>query len=96
MKRSLFISIMACLALVFVIGAGWLLQSPPPVIDAARSAERLQAWTDLQVQNQKRLSAYARAAESGRFQIPIERAMELTVQELNHRATLSSTPPPVP
>lgn len=93
MKKGVFILGIVCLALVFVIGAGWLWRSPAPGIDARRSTERLQAWTDLQSRNQKRLSAYARATEPGKFQIPIERAMELTVQGLNGHAAPAS---PVP
>lgn len=71
--------------LFFFAAAVGLLRWAAPVPDegAARAAERLKAWTDLQADNDKKLGTYAVVDEAkGQYQIPIQRAMELTVAEL--------------
>ena len=88
--------------LLFPVAAGFLTQSPgPPVEGADRAAARLKAYQTLQAGNQKKLGTYAVAdASKGTFQIPIERAMDLIIPELNQHppapAGPIATPSPAP
>ena len=72
-----------------------------PDEDAARAAERAKAYPDLQAENAKKLENYAWADKAkGTVQIPIERAMELAIVELNSKqpapAGPIATPAPSP
>jgi hypothetical protein len=75
--------------------------APVPDEDAARAAERAKAYADLQAENAKKLEAYAWVDQAkGTVQIPIARAMELAIAELNSKqpapAGPIATPAPSP
>jgi len=83
------------LALVlFLVGTKALLSIPGPVQpeDAARSAERTKAWADLQTEDAAKLTTLAWADKAkGTVQLPIDLAMNLTVERL-----AGQSPRPVP
>ena len=75
--------------------------APVPDEDAARAAERAKARADLQAENAKKLEVYAWVDQAkGTVQIPIARAMELAIAELNSQqpapAGPIATPAPSP
>ena len=90
------------LLLLFVIAVKLLTGlAPAPDEDAARAAERAKAYADLQAENAKRLETYAWVDKAkGTVQIPIDRAMDLAIAELNSRqpapAGPIATPAPSP
>jgi hypothetical protein len=90
------------LILLFVLAVKLLTGlAPVPDEDAARAAERAKAYADLQAENAKKLENYAWVDKAkGAVQIPIERAMELAIPELNSRqpapAGPIATPAPSP
>ena len=90
------------LLLIFVLVVRLLTGlAPVPDEDAARAAERAKAYTDLQAENAKKLEAYAWVDQAkGTVQIPIARAMELAIVELNSQqpapAGPIATPAPSP
>ena len=90
------------LLLLFVLAVKLLTGlAPAPDEDAARAAERAKAYADLQAENAKKLETYAWADKAkGAVQIPIERAMELSIAELNSKqpapAGPIATPAPSP
>ena len=90
------------LLLLFVLAVKLLTGlAPLPEEDAARAAERAKAYADLQAENAKKLETYAWADKAkGAVQIPIERAMELAIAELNSKqpapAGPIATPAPSP
>jgi hypothetical protein len=90
------------LLLVFVLVVRLLTDlAPIPDEDAERAAERAKAYADLQAENAKKLEAYAWVDKAkGTVQIPIARAMELAIVELNSRqpapAGPIATPAPSP
>ncbi|MGC2579270.1 MAG: hypothetical protein WA376_17035, partial [Terrimicrobiaceae bacterium] len=73
------------LLLIFVLVVRLLTGlAPVPDEDAARAEERAKARADLQAENAKKLEAYAWVDQAkGTVQIPIARAMELVIAELN-------------
>ena len=65
--------------------------APPPVIDQARSQERAQALAELRAKYTVQLSSYAKLdAAKGVYQIPIDQAMKLVIQEWKHPAAARS------
>lgn len=89
------------LLLLFVLAVKLLTGLAPAPDDAARAAERAKAYADLQAENAKKLETYAWADKAkGAVQIPIERAMELAIAELNSKqpapAGPIATPAPSP
>ena len=71
--------------------------APLPDEDAARAAERAKAYADLQTENAKKLETYAWADKAkGAVQIPIERAMELAIAELNSKQPVPAGPVATP
>jgi hypothetical protein len=90
------------LLLLFVIAVRLLTGlAPAPDEDAARAAERAKAYQELQTENAQKLEKYAWVDKAkGTVQIPIERAMELAIAELNSKrpapAGPISTPAPSP
>ena len=80
--------------LLFVLAAKLLTGlAPLPDEDAARAAERAKAYADLQAENAKKLETYAWADKAkGTVQIPIERAMELAIAELNSKQAVPAGP----
>jgi len=90
------------LLLLFVIAVRVLTGlAPAPDEDAARAAERAKAYQELQTENAQKLEKYAWVDKAkGTVQIPIERAMELAIAELNSKrpapAGPISTPAPSP
>jgi hypothetical protein len=90
------------LLLIFVLVVRLLTGlAPVPDEDAARAAERAKTYTDLQAENAKKLEAYAWVDQAkGTVQIPIARAMELAIVELNSQrpapAGPIATPAPSP
>jgi hypothetical protein len=67
--------------------------APLPDEDAARAAERAKAYADLQAENAKKLETYAWADKAkGAVQIPIKRAMELAIAELNSKQPVPAGP----
>ncbi|MGA7215975.1 MAG: hypothetical protein WCE49_01340 [Terrimicrobiaceae bacterium] len=90
------------LLLLFVIAVKLLTGfAPAPDEDAARAAERAKAYADLQAENAKRLENYAWVDKAkGTVQIPIDRAMDLAIAELNSKqpapAGPIATPAPSP
>ena len=67
--------------------------APVPDEDAARAAERAKARADLQAENAKKLEVYAWVDQAkGTVQIPIARAMELVIAELNSQAPAPAGP----
>jgi hypothetical protein len=90
------------LLLIFVLVVRLLTDlAPVPDEDAARAAERAKAYADLQAENAKKLEAYAWVDQAkGTVQIPIARAMELAIAELNSKqpapAGPIATPAPSP
>jgi hypothetical protein len=66
---------------------------PAPDEDAARAAERSKALEELNAENAQKLTTYAWVDKAkGQVQIPIERAMELTIVELNSRPPAPAGP----
>ena len=90
------------LLLIFVLVVRLLTGlAPLPDEDAARAEERAKARADLQAENAKKLEAYAWVDQAkGTVQIPIARAMELAIAELNSQqpapAGPIATPAPSP
>ena len=90
------------LLLLFVLGVRLLRSfAPVPDEDAVRAAERAKAYAELQAENAKKLETYAWADKAkGTVQVPIQRAMELTILELNNQqpapAGPIATPSPSP
>lgn len=90
------------LLLIFVILVRFLLwTSPPPVEGAARADERRKALATLHEEDARKLGTYGVVDQAkGQYQIPIERAMELTVAELKDQKPSAagpvSTPAPAP
>ena len=87
--------------LFFWLGTKALLElpEPAPAEDAARSAERAKAYEDMQSENAARLTQFGWAdREKGNVQIPIDLAMNLTVNRLKGQipAPAGSVNPPVP
>ena len=82
------------LLLIFVLVVRLLTGlAPVPDEDAARAAERAKARADLQAENAKKLEAYAWVDQAkGTVQIPIARAMELVIAELNSQAPAPAGP----
>ena len=97
MHRSPWPAVAGAVVLIASFGvAAKLLTSwspPPPPEDAARAAERAKAYEDLRVENATRLETYAWADRAkGTVQIPIRRAMELTLAELAARPPAPAGP----
>jgi hypothetical protein len=88
------------LLLLFVIAVRLLTAlAPAPQEDAARAAERTKAHQELEAENAKKLQNYAWVDKAkGTLQIPIERAMELAIVELNSKKPTAAGPiaTPVP
>jgi hypothetical protein len=88
------------LLLLFVIAVRLLTAlAPAPKEDAARAAERTKAHQELEAENAKKLQNYAWVDKAkGTLQIPIERAMELAIVELNSKKPTAAGPiaTPVP
>jgi hypothetical protein len=64
-----------------------------PDEDAARAAERSKALADLRTENEQKLGSYAWVDKAkGQVQIPIEKAVELTIAELNRRPPAPAGP----
>jgi hypothetical protein len=88
------------LLLLFVIAVRLLTGlAPAPQEDAARAAERTKAHQELEAENAKKLQNYAWVDKAkGTLQIPIERAMELAIVELNSKKPTAAGPiaTPVP
>ena len=82
------------LLLLFVLAVKLLTGlAPTPDADAARAAERAKAYADLQAENAKKLETYAWADKAkGAVQIPIKRAMELAIAELNSKQPVPAGP----
>ena len=67
--------------------------APAPDEDAARAAERAKAHQELEAENAKKLQNYAWVDKAkGTVQIPIERAMELAIVELNSKKPTAAGP----
>ena len=67
--------------------------APAPDEDAARAAERAKAHQELEAENAKKLQNYAWVDKAkGSVQIPIERAMELAIVELNSKKPTAAGP----
>ena len=82
------------LLLLFVIAVRLLTEfAPAPQEDAARAAERTKAHQELEAENAKKLQNYAWVDKAkGTLQIPIERAMELAIVELNSKKPTAAGP----
>ena len=82
------------LLLLFVIAVRLLTGlAPAPQEDAARAAERTKAHQELEAENAKKLQNYAWVDKAkGTLQIPIERAMELAIVELNSKKPTAAGP----
>jgi uncharacterized protein (DUF58 family) len=90
------------LLLIFIIAVRLLTAvAPAPDADAARAAERAKAHQELEAENAQKLHQYAWVDKAkGTVQIPIERAMDLAIAELNSKhptpAGPIATPAPSP
>jgi hypothetical protein len=86
------------LLLLFVIAVRLLTAlAPAPQEDAARAAERTKAHQELEAENAKKLQNYAWVDKAkGTLQIPIERAMELAIVELNSKKPTAAGPVATP
>ena len=82
------------LLLLFVIAVRLLMGlAPAPDEDAARAAERAKAHQELEAENAQKLQNYAWVDKAkGTVQIPIERAMELAIVELNSKKPTAAGP----
>ena len=82
------------LLLLFVIAVRLLLGfAPAPDEDAARAAERVKAHQELEAENAQKLQNYAWVDKAkGTVQVPIERAMELAIVELNSKKPTAAGP----
>ena len=82
------------LLLLFVIAVRLLTGlAPAPQENAARAAERTKAHQELEAENAKKLQNYAWVDKAkGTLQIPIERAMELAIVELNSKKPTAAGP----
>jgi hypothetical protein len=82
------------LLLAFLLGAKVLTGlAPAPDEDAARAAERAKALADLQNENAQKLGTYGWVDKAkGTVQIPIDRAMELAIAELNSKQPVPAGP----
>ena len=82
------------LLLLFVIAVRLLTGlAPAPDENAARAAERTKAHQELEAENAKKLQNYAWVDKAkGTLQIPIERAMELAIVELNSKKPTAAGP----
>ena len=90
------------LLLIFVIAVRLLIGvAPAPDEAAARAAERSKAYQELEAEDTRKLQEYAWVDKAkSTVQIPIERAIELTIAELNSKkpspAGPIATPAPSP
>ncbi len=68
-----------------IVALAYLPQRPAEISQGALTpAERYQRLTDMHAKEAKQANAYAWIdQQKGTVQLPIERAMELTIQELN-------------
>lgn len=68
-----------------IVALAYLPQRPAPIAQGAlTSAERYQRLTDMHAKEAKQINSYGWVdQQKGVVQLPIERAMELTIQELN-------------
>ena len=82
------------LLLAFLLGAKVLTGlAPAPEEEAARAAERAKALADLQNENAQKLGTYGWVDKAkGTVQIPIDRAMELAIAELNSKQPVPAGP----
>ena len=82
------------LLLLFVIAVRLLMGlAPPPDEDVARAAERAKAHQELEAENTQKLQNYAWVDKAkGTVQIPIGRAMELAIVELNSKKPAAAGP----
>jgi hypothetical protein len=82
------------LLLLFVIAVKLLRGfAPAPDEDAARAAERAKAHQELEAENTQKLQNYAWIDKAkGTVQIPIGRAMELAIVELNAKKPTAAGP----
>jgi hypothetical protein len=82
------------LLVAFLLGAKVLTGlAPAPEEDAARAAERAKALADLQKENAQKLGTYGWVDKAkGTVQIPIDRAMELAIAELNSKQPVPAGP----
>ena len=82
------------LLLLFVIAVRLLTGlAPAPDEDAARAAERAKAHQELEAENTQKLQNYAWVDKAkGTVQIPIGRAMELAIVELNSKKPAAAGP----
>ena len=82
------------LLLAFLLGAKVLTGlAPAPEEDAARAAERAKALANLQNENAQKLGTYGWVDKAkGTVQIPIDRAMELAIAELNSKQPVPAGP----
>lgn len=88
------------LIFLFALAVRFLIATNPAAVDdgAARAAERTKAYADLVAENTLKLGNYAWTDKAkGHVQIPIDRAMELTLVQLNARPPAPAGPvvPPV-
>jgi hypothetical protein len=82
------------LLLLFVIAVKLLTGlAPAPDEDAARAAERAKAHQELEAENAQKLQNYAWVDKAkGSVQIPIARAIELAIVELNSKQPTAAGP----
>lgn len=82
------------LLLLFVIAVKLLMGlAPAPDEDAARAAERAKAHQELEAENTQKLQNYAWVDKAkGTVQIPIARAIELAIVELNSKKPTAAGP----
>lgn len=84
------------LLLVFLAASNWV-AAPVPDEDAARAEERRKALATTLDDSRKKLESYAWTnKEKGQVQIPIARAMELTLSEINSKQPVPVVPTPTP
>ncbi|MFV0336681.1 MAG: hypothetical protein ACK5LK_00340 [Chthoniobacterales bacterium] len=91
-KRSLFFYIVLAflMVLLFWLGSKWLVSKPDAAFDeeGLRRATRLETLDKIQKEDEAKETSYAWLdREKGKVQIPVERAMELTVAELSAKGT---------
>ncbi|HEY9153702.1 MAG TPA: hypothetical protein VIM69_01140 [Opitutaceae bacterium] len=68
-----------------IVALAYLPQRPEPIAQGALTpAERYQRLADMRAKEAKQINSYGWVdQQKGVVQLPIERAMELTIQELN-------------
>lgn len=77
----------------FAVKLLFLANPPAPDEDAARAAERSKALEELNAENAQKLGTYAWVDKTkGQVQIPLDRAIELTIVELNSRPPAPAGP----